>query len=415
MFVQRPRKSSIFPRCATQLGITAAAVALLVTLPWEKQLDHNFHWDRTPVPDTGAQDKPRFTRTVMQIMSHGTALESWLYLPKHVSRPPPVVIMAHGMGAQKDIGLWMYAEKFVESGMAVVMFDYRGFGGSEGSPRHWVSPRRHLQDWEEVVKHVKGTNLDGRVDGTRIGLWGVSYSGGHVLVTAAKFGHDISVVIANEPYVSPAAVLSTTTIRGAGRTLRLLAVGISDELRRLISRYTSFKLDPVYLRLVASISDPKALALLPLQESEMAIRNVHAPPKRQGGWQNKVLARVVLEALGYNPSKHFSKITAPIYFRVAMLDHLCPPSVVLDAVKRAGFMEGHIVIHERNVTHLEAHSTGVKESEIRPVIAFLRQHLGLSESGVDEATRRGAAAAGGEEGLSIEDGEELAEVQFPSA
>jgi predicted alpha/beta-hydrolase family hydrolase len=39
--------------------------------------------------------------------------------------PPPVLIMAHGMGAQKDIGLFMYAEKFVEAGMAVLVFDYR--------------------------------------------------------------------------------------------------------------------------------------------------------------------------------------------------------------------------------------------------------------------------------------------------
>lgn len=70
-------------------------------------------------------------------------------------QPPPVVVMAHGMGAQKDIGLWMYAERFCEAGMAVVVFDYRTFGGSEGMPRHWVSPRRHLQDFEAVIKHVQ--------------------------------------------------------------------------------------------------------------------------------------------------------------------------------------------------------------------------------------------------------------------
>jgi hypothetical protein len=29
------------------------------------------------------------------------------------------------MGAQKDIGLFIYAEKFVEAGMAVLAFDYR--------------------------------------------------------------------------------------------------------------------------------------------------------------------------------------------------------------------------------------------------------------------------------------------------
>jgi hypothetical protein len=67
-----------------------------------------------------------------------------------------------------------------------------------------------------------------------------------------------------EPYVSPAAVMATTGVRGVGRTLRLLAVGISDELRRLLGR-VGLQLPPVYLRLVAPITDPKALALLPLQ------------------------------------------------------------------------------------------------------------------------------------------------------
>jgi hypothetical protein len=31
----------------------------------------------------------------------------------------------------------------------------RGFGGSGGLPRHWVSPKRHIQDWQAVVAHVQ--------------------------------------------------------------------------------------------------------------------------------------------------------------------------------------------------------------------------------------------------------------------
>eukprot|EP00882_Tetradesmus_deserticola_P000805 GHRQ01000876.1.p1 GENE.GHRQ01000876.1~~GHRQ01000876.1.p1 ORF type:complete len:403 (+),score=125.66 GHRQ01000876.1:228-1436(+) len=399
-------KQGFLPRLGVRLSVVAGALALLIALPWEKNIDTQFNWDRSTIPNTGDQDGRTFTRTVLQITSHGTPLEAWLYLPKHTSSPPPVLVMAHGMGAQKDIGLFMYAEKFVDAGMAVLIFDYRCFGGSGGLPRHWVSPRRHIQDWHAVVAHVQATNLGGQVDGSRIALWGVSYAGGHVLVTAAKFGSNISAVIANEPYVSPAAVLGTTGIRGVGRTLRLLAVGLSDTLRHLLGK-VGLRLPPVYLRLVAPITDPKALALLPLQESEMAIRNVHAPPKRQGGWQNKVLARVVLEALGYNPSRHFSKIIAPIFFRVASLDHLCPPSVVLSAVKKSGWPEQQYIIQERNVTHLEAHSTGVREQDIKPVIAFLREHLGLGAGD--------AGAAAGQETLSVEGAEELAETQFPSS
>jgi hypothetical protein len=44
----------------------------------------------------------------------------------------------------------------------------------------------------------------------------------------------------------------------------LLAVRISDELRRLLG-HVGLQLPPVYLRLVAPITDSKALALLPLQ------------------------------------------------------------------------------------------------------------------------------------------------------
>lgn len=60
----------------------------------------------------------------------------------------------------------------------------------------------------------------------------------------------------------------------------------------------------------------------------MAIRAKGAPPRRQGNWQNKVLARVVVEALGYNPAKHFKAIKSPIFFRLASKDHLCPPDIL---------------------------------------------------------------------------------------
>ena len=41
---------------------------------------------------------------------------------------PPLVIMAAGFGTQKDFGLDRYAEKFVQAGIAVFLFDYRNFG-----------------------------------------------------------------------------------------------------------------------------------------------------------------------------------------------------------------------------------------------------------------------------------------------
>lgn len=55
------------------------------------------------------------------------------------------------------------------------------------------------------------------------------------------------------------------------RTLRLVAVGLSDELRHQFNRW-GFNLPPIYLRLVAPMADPKALALLPLQVGVHALQ-----------------------------------------------------------------------------------------------------------------------------------------------
>ena len=43
------------------------------------------------------------------------------------------------------MGLHPYAEQFAQAGMAVLVFDYRGFGGSDGEPRHHISWMKHLE------------------------------------------------------------------------------------------------------------------------------------------------------------------------------------------------------------------------------------------------------------------------------
>lgn len=52
-------------------------------------------------------------------------------------------------------GLHKYADSFASSGLAVLVFDYRSFGGSEGEPRQWVSPARHTADWAAAVRFVQ--------------------------------------------------------------------------------------------------------------------------------------------------------------------------------------------------------------------------------------------------------------------
>jgi alpha/beta superfamily hydrolase len=99
-----------------------------------------------------------------------------------------------GMGAQKDMGLHQYACAFVAGGLAALVFDYRSFGGSEGEPRQWVSPSRHVQDWQSAVDYAK-QQLQQQVDCSKMCLWGTSFAGGHVLVTAARNPANVVAVV----------------------------------------------------------------------------------------------------------------------------------------------------------------------------------------------------------------------------
>ena len=123
-----------------------------------------------------------FTRTDVDFVSSGTRCAAWLYRPRGVARPP-VVIMAHGFGAERTFGLPAFAERFAAAGLATLLFDYRGFGQSDGQPRNLVSPRRHVQDWKAAIAAARRLP---EVDTDRIALWGTSYSGGHVIVAASE-------------------------------------------------------------------------------------------------------------------------------------------------------------------------------------------------------------------------------------
>ena len=50
----------------------------------------------------------------------------------------PAIAMAHGMGIPKEAGLPQFAERFADAGFAVLIFDFRNLGESEGTDRKSV-------------------------------------------------------------------------------------------------------------------------------------------------------------------------------------------------------------------------------------------------------------------------------------
>ncbi|MFB6143284.1 MAG: alpha/beta hydrolase [Halorientalis sp.] len=109
-------------------------------------------------------------RHAQDFESEGTRCAGWLYEPQGVE-DPPVVVMAHGFGGEREARLPAFAERFAAAGLAAFVFDYRGFGDSDGDPPHVVSGPRRVTDYEAALAHVR--SLDG-VDSDRVGLWGTS-------------------------------------------------------------------------------------------------------------------------------------------------------------------------------------------------------------------------------------------------
>jgi pimeloyl-ACP methyl ester carboxylesterase len=90
--------------------------------------------------------------------------------------------MAGGWCYVKELAQPAYAEVFARHGLAALIFDYRHFGASEGEPRQHIDPWKQIEDYRNAISFAEGLV---EVDIERIGVWGISYSGGHVLILGA--------------------------------------------------------------------------------------------------------------------------------------------------------------------------------------------------------------------------------------
>ena len=136
-------------------------------------------------------------RKDIEIRIAGTTLRGWLYRPDAAGRVP-VVVMAHGFTAVKEMHLDDYAAVFASAGLGVVAYDHRNFGASGGEPRQEVDPWQQIRDWRDVITWA--TTQPG-LDAARIGVWGSSYAGGHALVLGA-IDRRVRCVVSQVPLVS---------------------------------------------------------------------------------------------------------------------------------------------------------------------------------------------------------------------
>jgi dienelactone hydrolase len=132
------------------------------------------------------------------VLKKGVTLRGWLYLPERPAGPVPTIVMAHGFSAVKEMYLDAFAEVFAQAGLGALVFDNRNFGASDGEPRQEIDPWQQVRDYRHAITYASTLPT---VDATRIGIWGSSYSGGHVLVVGA-IDRRVRCVVSQVPLIS---------------------------------------------------------------------------------------------------------------------------------------------------------------------------------------------------------------------
>ena len=132
----------------------------------------------------------------VEFESEGATLRGRLYWPEGPSGASgsllPMVVMAHGLSATVGMVSDRYAEVFQAAGLAVLLYDHRNFGASEGEPRFQLSYFLQMRGYRDAIRFASSFD---RVDSDRIAIWGDSMSGRVALSVAAVDERPAAVVV----------------------------------------------------------------------------------------------------------------------------------------------------------------------------------------------------------------------------
>ena len=313
------------------------------------------HLERAQQKTRETDAKPPRSRKDVTFQVGETSISAWLYLPENLSAQVPCIIMGHGLGGTKDMGLESYAIRYLEAGFAVLAFDYRHFGGSQGEPRQLIWIPYQLQDYSAAIKYARGLE---EIDPARIGLWGTSMSGGHVIVTAAK-DHSIACVVAQCPWLDGlASAKMGRKMLGIGRGLRLIVHGQRDLVR------SWFGLSPQKIPIVGKAG---SIAMLAFSEAYEAFRKL-APES----FINEACARIMIRMDKYRPIKKAKKVRCPVLLQICDNDEPLPKSAFEEAASKMGM---HSEVKHYPIGHFDIYAGNNFEKSVSDQVDFYKKHL----------------------------------------
>jgi fermentation-respiration switch protein FrsA (DUF1100 family) len=245
-------------------------------------------------------------------------LRAWLFMPDGAAGPRPAISMAHGYAGVREHGLEPFARAFAEAGFVVLLHDHRNFGASDGVVRQDVDPWRQIADWRRAISYLEERP---EVDASRIGVWGTSYAGGHVIVLGAT-DRRIRAVVSQVP-----------TISGYEQGLRRIPPEGIPALENALSEdeRAQARGEPPRRQAVVS-ADPTVPASYRAQDAI----DFYLQPMPPGIWENNVTIRSTRGARMYEPGVWVSRVSpTPLLMVVALNDTITVTDLALKAYEQA--------------------------------------------------------------------------------
>jgi uncharacterized protein len=255
-------------------------------------------------------------RADVEFVSRDVLLRGWLYRPpdEDGTHRHPAIIMSHGWGATKEMYLDDFAGSFAAAGFTVLVYDNRNFGESEGEPRQEIQPWLQIEDYQHAITYVRSLAF---VDQDQIGIWGTSFSGGHVLITAA-IDRRVRCVVSQVPTISG---WESTLRRNPGQRLPELFRDLAAERD---ARYQGA--EPVLRPLRADVAEASA------SDAQAAFYDPDERDGRLRNWRNEVTLLSLQHYSAYEAWPYVPRIApTPLMIITESRDVVTPTDLILRA------------------------------------------------------------------------------------
>ena len=306
-------------------------------------------------PSKEADAPSSVSRKEVSFNVKGTSISAWLYLPEKVSAPIACIIMGNGFGGSKDVVMESYAMRYQQAGFAVLAFDYRHFGESEGEPRQLIWVPHQLEDYVAAIEYARGLK---EIDPARIALWGTSMSGGHVIVTAAK-DNQIACVSAQCPGLDGRASAKMAFKReGIGYSLRMMMHGQRDLVRSWLglSSHT-----------IPIVGKPGSIACMTTPDAYEFFERL-----TPDNFINEVCARINIRGDKYRPVTHARNVRCPVLLQICVNDNITPLSAAEETEKELG---KYGEVKHYPIGHFDIYIGDNFEKALGDQLDFFKKHL----------------------------------------